>query len=81
MGAGMKQLLYRKRCICGSSNLMDAWYREDNGIGVVCMTCGHAGPVEDLPESKLYSYTSANLARSAWNATIASKQKILVVRE
>ena len=46
---------------------MDAWYREENGIGVVCMTCGNAGPVENLPESKLYSYKSAEMARIAWN--------------
>ena len=69
----MKQLLYRKRCVCGSSNLMDAWYREENGIGVVCMTCGNAGPVENLPESTLYSYKSANLARASWNVMIVSK--------
>lgn len=61
------KLSYRKRCICGSSNLMDAWYREENGIGVVCMTCGNAGPVVNLPESKLYSYKSAERARIAWN--------------
>jgi Zn ribbon nucleic-acid-binding protein len=71
----MTELLYRKRCICGSSDLMDAWYREKNEIGVVCMRCGYVGPVVQLPESKMYSKDSANQARQLWN-NVMSVEKL-----
>ena len=68
----MNNLIYRLRCTCGSSKLMDAWYREKNEIGVVCMNCCNAGPTAKQPKSGVYSYKSANNARYLWNNYIIS---------